>query len=93
MLYTEKVIGENLSIVDLIYTYDFINKICSVIPQNNEVLDDIEEVQTKLLYVIDKCKAENKTCPKCSGQLYLTDVEGYDYICPDCDENFYDCEI
>lgn len=92
MLYTEKVISENLSIMDLIHTYDFINKVCSVVPQDNEVLDDMEEVQANLLCTINKCRADNRTCPKCGGQLYYTDVEGYEYVCPDCNENFYGYE-
>lgn len=32
-------------------------------------------------------------CPHCGGSLYLSDVEGYDYVCPHCDENFFEFEI
>lgn len=27
-------------------------------------------------------------CPKCNGLLYCSDVEGYNFVCPICDENF-----
>lgn len=39
--------------------------------------------------------AEGKTCPKCGGPLCLEHMEGigYPYYCPECDENFYDCEV
>lgn len=34
-----------------------------------------------------------KKCPKCSNLLHPSDVAGYDYVCYQCDENFYECEI
>ena len=39
--------------------------------------------------------AEGKTCPKCGGSLcieHMDDID-YPYYCPECDENFYDCEV
>lgn len=35
----------------------------------------------------------NVKCPKCSELLYVSDVVGYPYVCLNCDENFYECEI
>lgn len=35
----------------------------------------------------------NVRCPKCSELLYVSDVVGYPYVCLNCDENFYECEI
>lgn len=32
-------------------------------------------------------------CPKCGGNLYPSDVVGYEYVCYECDENFYQCEV
>lgn len=39
--------------------------------------------------------AEGKVCPKCGGQLCVEHDEEieYPYYCPECDENFYDCEV
>lgn len=34
----------------------------------------------------------DKKCPKCGKPLYLSDIEGYDYVCTACQENFYDIE-
>lgn len=34
----------------------------------------------------------DKFCPRCHGKLLLSDVEQYDYVCPECDENFYSVE-
>lgn len=33
-------------------------------------------------------------CPRCNSELYLSDLPQYDYVCVECDENFYaeECE-
>ena len=42
--------------------------------------------------VIEKITT-NKKCPKCGKILYLSDLPQYDYVCTECDENFYECEV
>ena len=42
--------------------------------------------------VIEKITT-NKRCPKCGKTLYLSDLPQYDYVCTECDENFYECEV
>lgn len=39
--------------------------------------------------------AEGKVCPRCGGPLCVEHDEDvdYPYYCPECDENFYDCEV
>ena len=39
--------------------------------------------------------AEGKVCPRCGGPLCIEHDEDidYPYYCPECDENFYDCEV
>ena len=32
-------------------------------------------------------------CPKCGDRLFLSDCPQYDYVCFNCDENFYKCEV
>lgn len=32
-------------------------------------------------------------CPKCGKMLQPSDLEEYDFVCYDCDENFYNCEV
>lgn len=32
-------------------------------------------------------------CPHCGKLLLTTDVKGYNYVCLECDENFYLCEV
>ena len=34
-------------------------------------------------------------CPRCNSKLYISDLIGYAYLCPKCDENMYytECEI
>lgn len=48
----------------------------------------------------DRVKFENKDdiltdvkCPHCSNDLFISDIIYYDYVCNDCDENFYSCEL
>ena len=33
-----------------------------------------------------------KKCPRCGNLLHPSDVAGYEYVCYQCDENFYECE-
>ncbi len=42
--------------------------------------------------VIEKITTDKK-CPKCGKTLYLSDLPQYDYVCAECDENFYECEV
>lgn len=34
----------------------------------------------------------NAICPKCGNFLETSDVEGYSFVCKECDENFYSLE-
>ena len=50
-------------------------------------------------YTIFKVKAlidmliTEKRCPHCGRPLLLSDLEQYDYVCSECDENFFECEV
>ena len=35
----------------------------------------------------------NKKCPHCDAILYCSDLPEYDYVCIECEENFYECEV
>lgn len=35
----------------------------------------------------------NCSCPKCRKPLYLSDIEGYSFVCKNCDENFYSLAV
>lgn len=44
--------------------------------------------------LVDKVLSdEQKKCPKCGNLLHPSDVVGYEYVCYQCDENFYECEV
>ena len=77
----------NFSIAALIRASDYINKLSSFIPQDNEVLDDLEEIQSPLKDVIEELRT-NEECTHCGGDLFMSDLPQYDYVCPICDENF-----
>ncbi len=35
----------------------------------------------------------DKKCPCCDAPLYCSDLPEYEYVCVECDENFYECEV
>lgn len=44
--------------------------------------------------LVDKFTSNLKRkCPRCGKILSPSDVAGYAYVCFDCDENFYECEV
>lgn len=83
---------EKLTIVHIIDAVDYINELSTFIPQNNEVLDYLEDIVKPLVDVIDECRTD-KECPHCGCYLFKSDLPQYDYVCAECDENFYECEV
>ena len=83
---------ESLSIVDIVKAIDYINELSQFIPQENEVLDYIEDVVEPLVEV-QNILLTNKECPHCGCYLFQSDLPQYDYVCAECDENFYESEV
>lgn len=81
-----------LGITNVVRTYDYIYMLSELIDPNNEALDDFHDIIGPLAEVIKECET-NKTCPFCEDKLYLSDLPQYDYVCANCDENFYECEV
>ena len=81
-----------ISIVDIVRIIDYATELSSLIPQENEILDDFDEIFSQLIQT-EKESRTNKKCPHCGGTLYLSDVPDYEYVCPICDENFYEIEV
>lgn len=65
------------------------------------ILDNTKNTISKLYektYKIIKNNNENsletkEDCPQCSEKLKISDLIDYDYVCEDCDENFYSFEV
>lgn len=55
--------------------------------------EEILELRNSILQPIIKELLTEKTCPHCKTFLFKSDSPQYDYVCPDCDENFYECEV
>lgn len=83
---------EQLSITDIVRAVDYINELSQFIPVNNEVLDYMEDITEPLMNVINGCRTD-KECPRCGCCLFKSDLPQYDYVCAECDENFYECEV
>lgn len=54
--------------------------------------NELDEVLFPLRVLKERCATEVK-CPVCGEFLYLSDLKQYDFVCPNCDENFFSCEI
>lgn len=55
-------------------------------------VEDFKEDLKPLSTFVDKITTD-KRCPKCGELLLKSDLSQYNYVCPLCDENFYDCEV
>ena len=42
---------------------------------------------------IEADKLITKTCPRCGTRLRHSCIKGYTFYCPDCEEDFYKCEV
>lgn len=73
---------------DIMGAYDIINCLRVGIKPTS----DIEPVVTALEKVIARCTTGVK-CPRCGNQLFKSDMPQYDYVCFECEENFYKCEV
>lgn len=77
----------DLSVTAIIRAVDYITVLSQFINSNNEVLDELYNMLEPLNSIIEKLRTE-KTCVHCGAFLYKSDLPQYDYVCPDCDENF-----
>ena len=77
----------DLSITDIVKASDYINELASFIPTNNEVLDYLGSIQEPLLKAIRTLQTKEE-CPHCGCILYSSDLPQYNFVCPECDENF-----
>lgn len=64
------------------------------------IRNELKNIDIKIdTYTIFKAQAlidmliTEKRCPHCGRPLFLSDLEQYDYVCSECDENFYECEV
>lgn len=83
---------ESLSIVDIVRIVDYVNELSTFISPDNEVLDYLEDVVEPFAEIEDELRTE-KECPHCGCYVFKSDLPQYDYVCAECDENFYECEV
>ena len=81
-----------LGIMNVVKAYEYIYMLSELIDPNNEVLNDLNDIIKPLAETIKECETE-RICPFCGSKLYLSDLPQYDYVCAECDENFYECEV
>lgn len=57
---------------------------------------ELLEHEDSMLYGFNELMAKIDTehaCPRCGHNLMLSDLPQYDYVCPECDENFFEAEV
>ena len=81
-----------LGITNLVKAYEYIYMFREILDSNDEIFDDFNDVISPLAETIKECETD-KVCPICGSKLYLSDLPQYDYVCAECDENFYECEV
>ena len=82
----------DLSVGDIVNAFDYIQALMRFVPKNDELREDYEYVIQPLEKFVSKCLTD-KECPHCRHLLFCSDVEDYDYVCAECDENFYESEV
>ena len=67
--------------------------------KREKLMQELTEITPIDTYVILKAKeiidqlVTTKRRLHCGGRLLLSDLKQYDYVCPECDENFYEYEV
>ena len=62
--------------------------------QSDPIEADISRMAaTKTLEEILRRMQTDKKCPRCGKTLCLSDLPEYDYLCTDCQENFFEVEV
>ena len=82
-----------MSVTQLVHVVDLLQKINDF--ENIDDRDTLESLDCILhdyKDVLKNLKAD-KVCPHCGSSLYFSDLPEYDYVCGECDESFYECEV
>ena len=82
---------QGFSIANIVRAYGCINDlVIRFVPnmeERHKLLDDIDDIREPLADLINSLTTDYK-CTKCGGWLYCSDLPQYDFVCPECDENF-----
>jgi hypothetical protein len=91
-----KEITKHIDMTEIIRVYQLVLPIVGKFrPVTKADIREKQSLEIEMEYledIIGKLKTE-KTCPRCKNPLYCSDVQEYDYVCAECDENFYECEV
>lgn len=60
----------------------------------NNLFDEQPEPErvAELFHELIQTRTQKK-CPKCGKYLYNSDIKSYEYVCYNCEENFYGIEV
>ena len=63
-----------------------------LIPSHSELMESVFLTRLDFEDALMLLKTK-KHCTVCDGDLYCSDVADYNYVCCECDENFYEFEV
>lgn len=86
-----KIVADSFS-VDMIKDLQTVLSTAWANAPNETERADVMEVW-KPIVDLNNALLTNKLCPHCKAFLYLSDLPDYNYVCPFCYENFYECEV
>lgn len=49
----------------------------------------LNQIKLEIEHYFHMKQIHERFCPRCGKLLKPSDIDGYDYVCYDCDENFY----
>ncbi len=78
-----------LSITEIVKAVDYIVMLSQFLNADNEILDDMDSILEPFNTVIKQLRTE-EICrhENCGSYLYKSDLPQYDFVCPECNENF-----
>lgn len=82
----------DLGLTDIINALNYIDELRAWLPKEHGLHEYYLEITNPLAKFASDCITD-KSCPKCGETLFCSDIAEYDYVCTECDENFYECEV
>jgi len=79
----------SLSVAQIVKVVDYVVALSQFLNDDNEILDGMDSILEPFYMVVNKLRTEEICRHRgCGSNLYKSDLPQYDYVCPECDENF-----
>lgn len=79
----------NMDITNIHYAAESMQKGIELLRKtHSEATEEMEQRHDELERMLEPYRTK-AYCPRCGKILYLSDLPQYDYLCTECEENFY----